>query len=45
MAEFVHYSVENNVGKGEIAHDEQILLFPHYFQKDSFSGSLKPWII
>ena len=25
--------VENIVGKGEIAHDEQFLLFPHCFQK------------
>ena len=26
-------SVENNVGKGEIARYEQFLLFPQYFQK------------
>ena len=25
--------LENTVGKGEIAHDEQFLLFPQYFQK------------
>ena len=25
--------VENNVEKGEIAHYEQFLLFPHCFQK------------
>ena len=25
--------VENTVGKGEIARDEQFLLFPHCFQK------------
>ena len=25
--------VENTVGKGEIAHYEQLLLFPHCFQK------------
>ena len=25
--------VENTVGKGEIAHYEQFLLFPQYFQK------------
>ena len=25
--------VENTVGKGEIAHNEQILLFPQCFQK------------
>ena len=25
--------LENNVGKGEIAHYEQFLLFPHCFQK------------
>ena len=25
--------VENSVGKGEIAHDEKFLLFPHWFLK------------
>ena len=25
--------LENTVGKGEIAHHEQFLLFPRYFQK------------
>ena len=28
--------VENTVGKGEIAHDEQFLLFPQCFQKSCF---------
>ena len=27
--------VENTLGKGEIAHYEQFLLFPHCFQKTS----------
>ena len=30
---FLQYkSFENTVGKGEIAHNEQFLLFPQYFQ-------------
>ena len=31
--------VENTVGKGEIAHYKQFLLFPHCFQKASFLGA------
>ena len=27
------YSVEKIAGKGEIAHDDQFLLFPQYFHK------------
>ena len=34
-------SVENIVGKGEIARDEQFLLFPHCFQKQSVVDVLK----
>ena len=33
--------VENTVGKGEIAHNEQFLLFPQCFQKACFPGALK----
>ena len=33
--------VENTVGKGEIAHYEQFLLFPQCFQKVCFPGSSK----
>ena len=32
--------VENTVGKGEIARDEQFLLFPQCFQKACFPGAL-----
>ena len=33
--------VENTVGKGEIAHYEQFLLFPQCFQKACFPGASK----
>ena len=33
--------VENIEGKGENAGYQHFLLFPQYFQKTSFSGSLK----
>ena len=33
--------VENTVGKGEIAHYEQFLLFPQCFQKAFFPGRQK----
>ena len=33
--------VENTVGKGEIAHYEQFLLFPQCFQKVCFPGASK----
>ena len=33
--------VENTVGKGEIAHNEQFLLFPQCFQKACFPGASK----
>ena len=33
--------VENTVGKGEIAHNEQFLLFPQCFQETCFPGVLK----
>ena len=37
--------VENTVGKGEIAHYEQFLLFPQCFQKACFPGTLKGVIV
>ena len=37
--------VENTVGKGEIAHDEQFLLFPQCFQKACFPGASKGVIV
>ena len=37
--------VENIVGKGENAGYQPFLLFPQYFQKASFSGSLKVGIL
>ena len=37
--------VENTVGKGEIAHNEQFLLFPQCFQKASFPGASKGVIV
>ena len=36
---------ENTVGKGEIAHYEQFLLFPLCFQKDRFPGASKGVIL
>ena len=33
--------VENTVGKGEIAHYEQFLLFPQCFQKSCFQWGVK----
>ena len=37
--------VENTVGKGEIAHYKQFLLFPQCFQKVSFLGAAKCVIV
>ena len=37
--------VENTVGKGEIAPDEQFLLFPWCFQKACFRGASKGVIV
>ena len=37
--------VEKTVGKGEIAHYEQFLLFPHCFQKACFPGVSKGVIV
>ena len=36
---FLPKRVENTVGKGEIAHFEQFLLFPQWFQKACFPGA------
>ena len=41
MAESSPKRVENAVEKGEIARDEQFLLFPQCFQKACFPGSSK----
>ena len=38
-------SLENTVGKGEIARNEQILLFPQCFQKACFPGVSKGVIL
>ena len=37
--------LENTVGKGEIARDEQFLLFPQCFQKVCFQGASKGVIV
>ena len=37
--------VKNTVGKGEIAHYEQFLLFPQCFQKACFPGASKEVIV
>ena len=37
--------VENTMGKGEIARNEQFLLFPQCFQKACFPGSSKGVIL
>ena len=37
--------VENTVGKGEIAHNEQFLLFLHCFQKACFPGASKGVVV
>ena len=37
--------VENTVGKGEIVHYEQFLLFPQCFQKACFPGASKGVIV
>ena len=41
----VFHRVENIVQKGENAGYQHFLLFPQCFQKASFSGSLKVWIV
>ena len=42
---FVLEMVENIVGKGDKADNQHFLLFPHCFQKASFSRSLKVGIV
>ena len=37
--------IENTVGKGEIAHYEQFLLFPKSFLKSCFPGASKGVIV
>ena len=41
----LHNRVENTVGKGEIARDEQFLLFPQCFQKACFPGTSKGVVV
>ena len=45
MVEEFSKRVENTVGKGEIAHYEQFLLFPQCFQKACFPGVSKGVIV
>ena len=45
MAESYPKWVENTVGKGEIAHYEQFLLFPQCFLKACFPGASKGVIV
>ena len=45
MAESPFKSVENTVGKGEIARNEQFLLFPHCFQKSCTADTEKPGLV
>ena len=45
MAEKLPKRVENTVGKGEIALNEQFLLFPQCFQKAYFPGASKGVIV
>ena len=37
--------VENTAGKGEIARNEQFLLFPYCFQKTCSAGKYKPGLV
>ena len=37
--------VENTVGKGEIARDEQFLLFPQCFQRTCAADTFKPRLV
>ena len=45
MAESLSKREENIVGKGEIAHYEQFLLFPQCFQKACFPAASKCVIV
>ena len=45
MAESFPKRVENTVGKGEIARNEQFLLFPQCFQKTCTIDTLKPGLV
>ena len=37
--------VENTVGKGEIARNEQFLLFQQCFQRTCTADMYKPWLV
>ena len=41
MAEISSKRMKNTVGKGEIAHYEQFLLFPQFFSKDMYCSHVK----
>ena len=45
IAESSLQRVENTVSKGEIAHNDQFLLFPQCFQKACFPGASKSVIV
>ena len=45
MAECSQKSIENTMGKGEIAHYEQFLLFPQYFQKTCSADMFKSGLV
>ena len=45
MAESYPKRVENTVGKGEIAHYKQFLLFPQCFLKACFPGASKGVVV
>ena len=45
MSESSPERVENIVGRGEIAHDEQFLLFPQCFRKTCTANQQKPGFV
>ena len=45
MAESSQKRVENTMGKGEIARNEQFLIFPQCFQKDCTANTLKQGLV
>ena len=45
MAEMGRKRVENTEGKGEIARNEQFLLFPQCFQKTCTTDTWKPGLV
>ena len=45
MAESCPKGKKTHVGKGEIAHYEEFLLFPQCFQKDCTADTRKPGLV